>query len=194
MRHKSGRRNPNITFQLFTGMAAATLFLLIWAQAAQVLAAPPSQSPPQGDASLGKNLFTGTARFSNEGPPCMACHSIAGMGALGGGVLGSDLTGAYSKLGSALITWPENVPPMRTVFSTKALTADEKANLLAFFQSAAVAQRPASSVGLLAVIGLAGAAALMLLASLFWRDRLRGVRRPLVARSKGLIAVNPSRR
>ena len=42
----------------------------------------------QGNAETGKDLFTGVVRFQNGGPPCMACHSTGGIGALGGGSLG----------------------------------------------------------------------------------------------------------
>ena len=39
----------------------------------------------KGNAENGKELFTGMVRFANGGPPCMACHSTGGLGALGGG-------------------------------------------------------------------------------------------------------------
>ena len=42
----------------------------------------------KGNAETGKDLFTGAERFANGGPPCMACHSTGGIGALGGGRLG----------------------------------------------------------------------------------------------------------
>ena len=47
---------------------------------------------PAGNADTGKDLFTGVQRFANGGPPCMACHSTGGIGALGGGQLGPDFT------------------------------------------------------------------------------------------------------
>src|SRR3974390_88344 len=54
--------------------------------AAQPTAAPAAASATavRGDPETGKDLFTGVARFHNGGPPCMACHSVGGIGALGG--------------------------------------------------------------------------------------------------------------
>ncbi|HAM51891.1 MAG TPA: hypothetical protein DCP92_14835, partial [Nitrospiraceae bacterium] len=60
------------------------------------------QPPPQkkqvismGDAGLGKKLFVGLTVFKNGGGPCIACHSVTGIGLLGGGNLGPDLTRIY---------------------------------------------------------------------------------------------------
>ncbi|MFN3338009.1 MAG: hypothetical protein ACK42I_10985, partial [Thermomicrobium sp.] len=61
---------------------------------------------PPGDPIRGKELFTGVLRFENGGPPCQACHSIGGIGALGGGQLGPDLT----PLGAAVAQNPQAVP------------------------------------------------------------------------------------
>lgn len=143
----------------------------------------PAEATAVGDPILGKDLFTGVIRFENGGPGCMACHSIAGIGALGGGALGPDLTEAYSKYGDALITWPDNVLPMRAIYVVKPLTPEEKANLLTFVQAASVAQRPAQAVGQLILLTAAGAIVLLALSHLFWRRRLREVRRPLVGRT-----------
>lgn len=62
-------------------------------------AAPAAAALPAGDPALGKEFFTGGQRLQNGGPPCMGCHSVAGIGALGGGTLGPDLTPAISKYG-----------------------------------------------------------------------------------------------
>ncbi len=137
-----------------------------------------------GDPVVGKSLFTGATRLSNGGPSCRACHSIAGIGGLGGGKLGPDLTDAYGKFGEALITWPENVPPMEPIFSSKPLTEEEKADLLAFFESADVTQRPTEVIGLLVGLSLAGMVGLIGLAALVWRRRLTKVRQPMVTGQK----------
>jgi mono/diheme cytochrome c family protein len=63
-------------------------------------AAPAAASNfPAGDSVHGRELFVGSARFQNGGPPCMSCHSISGIGALGGGTLGPDLSNEYQKMG-----------------------------------------------------------------------------------------------
>src|SRR3989338_9184569 len=59
-------------------------------------------TPPAGDYATGNALFTGEKRFTNGGPPCISCHS-AGVGALGGGILGPNLTQVYSGPKRALL-------------------------------------------------------------------------------------------
>lgn len=148
--------------------------------------APPGQAGavagvlPKGDAVVGKNLFTGTDRLQSGGPSCRACHSIAGIGALGGGALGPDLTGSYSRLGDAMITWPENFAPMKAIYSEKPLTEQEKAHLLAFFQSGSLGQRSTQAVWQLTGLAVAGVAVVLITASIIWRRRLSNVRRPMV--------------
>lgn len=138
-----------------------------------------------GDAAVGKDYFSGVRPFQNGGPPCLACHSIGGLGALGGGNLGPDLTATFGKFGQAglapiLATTP--FPTMRPIFARHPLTPDEQGHLMAFFQQAAVAERPAEIVGQLALLAVAGAVVLLLLAQLIWRRRLSAVRQPLLGR------------
>lgn len=162
----------------------------------QVGGAPAGQAPAlpfvQGDPVAGKDLFTGVIRFQNGGPACMACHSIAGIGALGGGALGPDLTPAYTKFGEAglasvLARTP--FPTMNPIFSSRPLTAQEQANLRTFLQRAAVAKRPVEAVGQLAGLAAVGAGVLLALTQLSWRRRLTEVRRPLTGRMQGKNSV-----
>lgn len=179
---------PN--FQL-TDNQVASLIAYLETQVGAAPAPQPSQpqpvpAVPAGDPLTGKAMFTGVIRFQNGGPPCMGCHSIAGIGALGGGALGPDLTPAFNKYGAAglanvLATVP--FPTMNAVWSQHPLTAEEQANLAAFLQQASVSQRPAEAAGQLAGLAVGGAALLLVLAQLYWRRRLTAVRRPLVARS-----------
>lgn len=144
----------------------------------------PAETLQAGDADAGKNLVTGATRLSNGGPSCRACHGVAGIGGLGGGKLGPDLTGAYAKYGDGLIAWPSADSPsltMRPIFESKPLTEEEKADLLAFFESADVTQRPTEAIGRLAGLSAAGVVVLMGLAALVWRRRLTKVRGPMVA-------------
>lgn len=139
----------------------------------------------QGEPALGKNLFTGADGFANGGPPCMACHSASGIGALGGGALGPDLTGAFGKYGGAagLDAFISGVPTgtMNAVWADKPLTPEERANLVAFLQEAAVGQRPAQAVWQLTGLAVAGLVTLLAGGHLIWRRRLTEVRRPMVA-------------
>lgn len=169
---------------LTEGQVAAVIAYL--ESGAEASAAQPGQAfaLPPGDPILGKNLFTGVIRFQNAGPPCMACHSIAGIGALGGGTLGPDLTEAYSRYGAAgLVSVLANMPfpTMNPIFSKRLLTPEEQAHLRAFLQQA-VAERPTQAVGQLALLAVAGLVVLLVLAHLIWRHRLTAVRRPLVGR------------
>ncbi len=144
----------------------------------------PGQALPPGNAAAGKDYFIGQNRFENGGPPCMACHSIAGIGALGGGQLGPDLTGSYNKWGEqgiiSFVTNPATVT-MNTVWSETPLTPTESADLLAFLQQASVSERPADKVVQLTLLAVGLAVVLLVLVGFVWRKRLTGVRRRMVA-------------
>jgi len=148
----------------------------------------PSSVPP-GDAANGRELFTGGVRLANGGPPCMSCHSVAGLGALGGGALGPDLTDAATKFGDVgLLSMLATVPlvTMNPIFGPEGdapLTASEQADLLAFLQQADMAARPPDVLGQLLLLASAGTVLLFGLAHVTWRKRLLGVRKPMVKRS-----------
>ncbi len=169
------------------GLSDADITALISFLDAESGGAPGNPPPPvtaalEGNAARGKELFTGTSRLSAGGASCRACHSVAGMGSLGGGTLGPDLTTTYGRLGDAMITWPATMPPMQAIFAGKPLTDQEKADLLAFFKTAAISQRESSSMGWLIAMAVVGGAAAVLLAHFIWRNRLRGVRRTFAPR------------
>ena len=148
-------------------------------------------SLPAGDAGRGSQYFVGGIRFKNGGPPCMSCHSIAAIGALGGGTLGPDLTNAYQKYGgdagfeSFLSGTP--TPTMQAVWTRQPLTPQEIADVDAFVKEGAGAQRPLSAIAKLAIIAAIALVILILIASIYWRNRLLGVRKPLVQRANALI-------
>ncbi len=142
---------------------------------------------PPGDAHAGKELFTGIRRLQNGGPACMGCHSISGIGALGGGALGPDLTLAATKFGdSGLASVLANLPfpTMNPIFGRRPLTPEEQANLRAFIGQASVTGRSTRAAAQLT--GLAAGLALLMFAAagLRWRRRLGGVRRPLIERAR----------
>lgn len=142
-----------------------------------------------GHADRGKLLFEGSERFEAGGPPCLSCHSVAGVGALGGGQLGPDLTGAVGKYGGTrglqAVLDAVAFPTMAPIFSRRHLTAAERADLAAFLESAATDQRPARQAGKLVGLSVGVATVIVLLALVIWRRRLYGVRRSLVDRSTG---------
>ena len=145
-----------------------------------------ASAPVQGNPEIGKGLFTGVTRFQNGGPPCMGCHSVGGIGALGGGGLGPDLTGAVAKYGGAAglnaFVAGTPTPTMKAVWSRQPLTTEESASVVAFLSQAEVTQRPAEAIWQLGGLAALGLVVLLAVAGLRWRNRLRnGVWRPMVA-------------
>lgn len=147
--------------------------------AAQLTPAPPAPAP-FGDAWQGERLFTGAARLRAGGMPCIACHSVEGVAALGGGALGPDLTQVHTRyggnagLGAALAGLP--FPSMQGIYAARQLTPDEQADLLAFFAGAAQSGRmPLTQRNLLVILGSGAglAGALFVGMAFFWpRQRL----------------------
>jgi len=143
-----------------------------------------------GNAAAGHDLFTGSTQFANGGPPCMSCHTIAGLSGLGGGNVGpvADLTNAAAKYGGEAgltgVLTTIAFPTMQPIFANQPLTPQEVADLVAFIaaapqQGAAATSSTGKFIGLaFAVIG-----GLVLLSLVVWRRRLIAVRRPLVSRS-----------
>ncbi len=145
-----------------------------------------------GDPAEGKRLFEGTSSLDGGGPPCLACHSIAGIGALGGGALGPDLTQASTKYGAEnlalLLSNPASFSPtMGPVFDGQPLTDDETANLAAFLEQPSVSSRSTDALVKLILLAGFGAVFLLLLTRVIWSDRLREVRRPMVVRSRARV-------
>lgn len=146
----------------------------------------PAQSAlPPGDADRGKALFTGSMRFQNGGPSCMACHSVTGIGALGGGALGPDVTQAFQKYNgeaglNAFLTGVPT-PTMNAIWSQRPLTPQERAHLIASLRAASVSGRAPQVLVQLALLAVGGLVILLVLAHLFWRRRLSGgVRRTML--------------
>ncbi len=145
-----------------------------------------AQTVTRGSPETGKALFTGAVRFANGGPACASCHSAAGLGFPGGGSMGPDLTGVYSKLGpdglnSALETL--YFPAMTPIYVFRPLTGDERRNVFAFFQNLSRQQTQAQTpaIGGIALVGLVILVAATAVAG---RHRLKPVRRRLVERSR----------
>jgi cytochrome c2 len=156
---------------------------------APALSQPPAIPPAQvGNAAIGKELFTGAVGLQNGGPGCMACHTVASVGALGGGTVGPDLTHVFQRYGqaglfSALGTVP--FPTMQGIFQGKPLTQTEQADMLAFFaqenqKNVASTASTWNFVG----IGLGGFIVLTGASQLLWGKRLKGVRKRLVGGGK----------
>lgn len=159
------------------------------AGAASAAAAAPAASYPQGDSVHGRELFVGGARFKNGGAPCMSCHSISGIGALGGGTLGPDLSNAIQQYGG--VSGIENIlaslpsPTMNAVWAKDPLTPQEIADVSAFIKEASVTERPLNSISQLALLAVVGLVILAIVIATYWRRRLLSVRIAMVTNANG---------
>jgi hypothetical protein len=106
---------------------------------------------------------------------------------LGGGTLGPDLTGAYTRFGEAgissvLASLP--FPTMKPIFDSRPLTPEEREDLKAFFRQSA-GHPPGTPGAVIGALAAGGWIALLLLTRAAWRGRLRGVRRKLPTNAEG---------
>jgi len=144
-------------------------------------AAPAQPAVPavalNGSAEQGRLAFTGRARLGGGGTACIACHAVEGVGALGGGALGPDLTQVQARYGgpglaAALGTLP--FPSMQGIFADKPLTPAEQADLLAFFAAADQGAAPRPQRNLLVSLGAgAGLAGVLFIGMAFFWPRQR---------------------
>ena len=120
--------------------------------------------------------FTGQKAFASGAPACISCHS-AGVGELGGGRLGPDLTKVYadeSKKPLLSAAWINaGSPVMAPVFSNKNVSDEEVSHLRAFFEEQAKAEVKASSTGTFTIIGLGGFVGILIVFNIIWSGRYR---------------------
>lgn len=142
------------------------------------------------DIQNGYRIFTGGRRLANGGPPCISCHTVQGVGGLGGGQLAPDLTKVYERLKGrkGLAAWLQApaTPTMRPVFLNASITNDEIVPLVAYFESSArkpPAPQDASQLTFF-FLGLGGSVLGFAGADFFWRKRFRGVRKNLTRGEK----------
>jgi len=142
-------------------------------------ASPPPTTPAPaqaGDPQNGKAYFLGEKRFAGGGPPCVACHNARGVGVLGGGALGPDLSQAGQKFGNSLPGLIERpgFRVMRSVYKGKPLTPEEARDVAAFLsQTEEPGVTLASAGGRYFILGALGLLVLFLILLPFWpRQRL----------------------
>lgn len=143
----------------------------------------PVREARASDVALGRSLFVGDVSFANGGPSCVSCHRVDGVGGLGGGTLAKDLTQVFPRLGepaldAALTGTP--FPPMNEVYLGRALTPREVFALKAYFAEVSRTPPQPSDQWAFPLLGLAGLVVGLVLINATWRNRLRGVRKPLV--------------
>jgi len=141
------------------------------------------------DVANGRKIFLGTTRLQNGGTACNACHTVRGLGGLGGGRLGPDQTMVYDTLGgkkslSAWLSGPAT-PMMKAVYDDHPLEPEEIRPLVAFFED--VASQGKNNFSLTPVyfflIACTGSGLSLFAFGAIWKNRFRAVRRPMVAES-----------
>lgn len=138
----------------------------------------------------GRDLFLGLRRFADGGPACNSCHAVHGIGALGGGRLGPDLTIVYERLEGrkGLAAWlaAPPTPTMQPLFKQHPLRSEEVVSIVAYLEKEAQQGGEASSLDPLSffLMGLLGAVGSLAVFQAVWRTRFRAMRRPLVLKTR----------
>ncbi|MFV1959285.1 MAG: hypothetical protein ACC662_07715, partial [Planctomycetota bacterium] len=115
------------------------------------------------DVAHGRGIFEGTTRLANGGPPCISCHTTGGVGGLGGGRLGPDLTQVFERYENRrkLGTWlsAPATQTMRPTFQDHPLEEAEILFVLAYFEHEMKSDQGESAPRtlLLVLLGLGGA-------------------------------------
>ncbi len=132
------------------------------------------------DILAGQELFQGSLRLANGGPACNACHEVRNDAVIGGGILATELTTVFSRMGGAGVTailGRAPFPVMQAAYEDHALTEQEVAALVAFLEyadSEQYNQLPRDyGLGLFAS-GVVGAGVLFGLFGFVWRGRKIG--------------------
>jgi mono/diheme cytochrome c family protein len=142
------------------------------------------------DVAQGSAIFLGDRRLVNAGPACISCHTVRGAGALGGGRLAPDLTRVYERLqgrkNMAAWLFAPATPTMGSVFKQHGLKPEEILPLVAFFEDSARRGGQDDSPARLNffLLGLGGAAVVLVAMDAAWKRRFRSVRRELVENAR----------
>lgn len=151
-----------------------------------------SRPVTEADIPAGEELFQGRKRLEAGGAACISCHGLEDLGSMGGGTLGPNLTlvnGKYRDPELIAILQNPNFPTMSSVFAAHPLTNEEIVKLFALFQHskkmhAALAAGAVPADVRFPSIGFGALVLALLGMHWIWRKRLRGVRGPLVRRSR----------
>jgi len=137
----------------------------------------PAAPASEEDILAGQELFQGNLRFVNGGPACNACHEVRNDAVIGGGILATELTTVFSRMGGAgvkAILGRAPFPVMQAAYQNRSLTENEVAALVAFLEyadSEQYNQLPRDyGIGLF-LSGSAGAGVLFVFFAVVWRGR-----------------------
>lgn len=134
------------------------------------------------DQKLGQEYFLGTKKFSNGAPACLSCHSAGNVGALSGGILGPNLTNAYSSFGDkglSKVLTNVSFPTMQPIYSKHQLNEEEVFQVKSFLYKVDREENiNDGSTKKFLFLGLIGFLLVLGLFDLMWRSRRKGSRRP----------------
>ncbi len=140
----------------------------------------PEEPASEEDILAGQELFQGSRRLINGGPACNACHEVRNDAVIGGGILATELTTVFSRMGGAGVTailGRAPFPVMQVAYEDHSLTEQEVTALVAFLEyadSEQYNQLPRDyGLGLFAS-GVVGAGVLFGLFGFVWRGRKSG--------------------
>lgn len=147
------------------------------------------------DVERGLALFTGREKLKGGSAMCMSCHRMPGVGGLGGGNLGPDLTrvyeeGQFTTGGRATLSaWlgAPATPTMQSLLKDKPLEPDEIHAIVALMENRAAKSQPrpvGAALVSFAILGLLGSTLFLFVFDSLWKNRLVSVRRALVQDSK----------
>jgi mono/diheme cytochrome c family protein len=129
---------------------------------------------------LGRRLFQGNARFTNNGPTCNSCHDVRSEAVIPGGLLAAELTDVISRVSApgvwAILRNPP-FPVMQKAYQDRPLTDDEIAALVGFLERADAEQdlyQPRAYGLALLGAGIVGTTVLLGLYTMLWRRRRKG--------------------
>jgi mono/diheme cytochrome c family protein len=100
---------------------------------------PPADEAPAPNPRTGEALYVGELRLTNGGAPCLACHGITGHGLARAASFGPDLTETFEAYGAETLDGvlaDVPFPSMQPIYNTHALTASERADIVAFLGDA----------------------------------------------------------
>ncbi len=150
------------------------------ADAGEIAQVAPEESASEEDIHTGQELFQGHIRFVNGGPACNACHEVRNDAVIGGGILATELTSVFSRMGGAgvkAILGHAPFPVMQVAYQNQSLTESEVVALVAFLEyadSEQYNQLPRDyGIGLF-LSGTIGAALLLAFFAFVWRGRKKG--------------------
>ena len=142
--------------------------------------AVPDEPASEEDILVGQELFQGNIRLVNGGAACNSCHEVRNDAVIGGGILATELTTVFSRMGGAgvkAILGYAPFPVMQAAYKNQSLTEYEVTALVAFLEyadSEQYNQLPRDyGLGLL-LSGFVGAAVLFFTFAFIWRGRKKG--------------------